>query len=330
MTPLSHEQVVAYRKQVPAAVEREPMSRHTTFHIGGAARLYVVAQTSEDCVAAVRAAQDIGIPFFIYGGGSNLLVADAGYEGVVIQLTSRNMEPLPQGLRVDAGVLTALAARKAVELGWGGFEWAVTVPGTIGGAVYGNAGCYGGEMKDVVSAVDVYDPGARSRLRLTRDECAFAYRESLFKKKTSIILSVELTFPFTQSSADGKGKMDAFLQKRKDSQPLGSSSCGCVFRNVDFVQESELDLLKRQIDEIPASMLAQKRLGAGWLVDQVGMMGTRVGDMEVSAKHGNFFLNHGHATAEDVLALISFVKMKVRDEFGIQLQEEVQYLGFES
>lgn len=329
MTPLRDEQVLAYRGRVAFATEREPMSKHTTFHIGGNARLYVVANSSEDLVSAVRAAQELHIPFFIYGGGTNLLVADGGYEGVVIQAASKKVEVLSDGIRVEAGVLTALAARKSVELGWAGFEWAVTVPGTIGGAIFGNAGCYGGEMKDVVRSVQAYDLARGEPVTLTNAACGFLYRGSVFKEVPHIILSAELVFSAHQSAEEGKKKMDGLIQRRKDSQPLGASTCGCVFRNFDYIDDHELDILRRQVDEIPVGMTSMRRLGAGWLVERAGMTGKVVGDMEVSTKHGNFFLNHGHATAEDALALISFVKMKVRDELGIQLHEEVQYLGFE-
>lgn len=204
MTPLSLDIVAAYREQIPSATEDELMSRHTTFRIGGPARLYVVASSSEALLQAVQAAQTLNIPFYVYGGGTNLLVADAGYEGVVIQAANRGLEVLADGLRVEAGTVTALAARKSVELGWAGFEWAVTVPGAIGGAVYGNAGCYGGEMKDVVRSVDAYDLLKRERVTLSNEACGFVYRGSGFKHAPHLILSVELAFNAQQSIEVGR------------------------------------------------------------------------------------------------------------------------------
>ena len=330
MTLLRDDQVSAYCARVPSATEREPMSRHTTFHIGGDARIYVVVTSADACVEAVRAAQELAVPFYIYGGGTNVLVADTGYEGVIIQMANREMTVLSDGIRVDAGVVTALAARKSVELGWAGFEWAVTIPGTIGGAVFGNAGCFGGEMKDVVRTVDAYDLIKRERMMLSNAACQFVYRGSGFKQAPHLILSVELVFPSRQSVEEGKATIDKMMQRRKDSQPMGASTCGCVFRNYEYTSDQELEILRREVDEIPEHMASLHRLGAGWLVEQAGAMGQRVGDMEVSTKHGNFFLNHGRARAEDVLALISLVKMNVRDKLGIQLHEEVQYIGFDN
>ncbi len=328
MNPLHPDQIKEYQERIPETIEAEPMSRHTTFHIGGPARLYVVAKTSDACIDAVQAAEVLHIPWYIYGGGSNLLVADKGYEGVVIQLASSGIEATPMGMRVEAGVITALAARKAVAEGWAEFAWAVTVPGTIGGAVYGNAGCYGGEMTHVVSQVEAYDLLTHTRVQLDHMACGFVYRGSMFKERPHLILSAELVFASRKTPEEGKAEIERCLQKRKDTQPSGSSSCGSVFRNVDVHDEGEIEILRRHVDEIPPSRIVHRRLGAGWLIEQAGMMGERVGGMEVSMKHGNFFLNKGHATAEDVLTLISIVKMKVRDRFGIQLQEEVQELGF--
>lgn len=312
------------------------MAKHTSFRVGGDARLYVVAPSSEAIVRAVQVAIELGIPWYVYGGGSNLLVSDDGFEGVIVQAANRDltMRDARCELRVEAGAITGAVARKSVEAGMAGFEWAVGVPGTIGGALYGNAGCYGGEMRDVVESVDAFRLSDGQRVTLTKEECGFGYRTSLFKHEPHLLFSCVLQFaPACRTgreaadAATGKARMDEIMTMRKEKQPLASSSAGCVFKNYEFTDEKELDILKRHVD-VPQSMIDKKQIPVGWLIDQAGLLGKNVGDVEVSTKHGNFFINKGKARAQDIIALISLVKMKVRDEFGLELREEVQEVGF--
>lgn len=327
-------QINQYRERVPDATEQEPMAKHTSFRVGGVARLYVVASSSDALVAAVRAAKEVGIPWFVYGGGSNLLVADAGYDGVVIQAANRcitveesRIKNQESRLHAEAGAITAMVARKSVDAGLTGFEWAIGVPGTVGGAVYGNAGCFGGEMKDAVVSVDVYDPEKDERNTLPSTACGFGYRDSAFKRQRVLILGTTLALAPAPDPAASRARMDEVMRLRKEKQPLEGSSCGCVFKNVDYTNDADVEKLAGEV-EIPASMLAAKRLSAGWLIEQAGLLGQKIGDVEVSEKHGNFFLNRGKASAADIVTLISLVKRKVRDDFGIELHEEAQYLGF--
>lgn len=326
MISLTPNQISEFKSRVPNATENEPMAKHTSFRVGGAARLYVVAPSAEAVLGAVSAADELSIPWYVYGGGSNLLVSDDGYEGIVIQAAMRAVTI--EGLRVtaEAGAITGLVARQSVNAGLTGFEWAIGVPGTIGGAVYGNAGCYGGEMKDVIVSVDAYRVADKQRVMLSNADCGFGYRTSRFKHEPQIIFSTTIELKPGDPAA-GKAKMDEIVQKRKASQPLEQSSAGCVFKNFEFSDPKELEILARSV-EIPEAMKQSGKISAGWLIDQAGMQGKAVGDVEVSSKHGNFFVNKGKARAQDVLALISFVKMKVRDDLGIELQEEVQLLGF--
>lgn len=326
-TVLTKNQVDTYRSRITSARLDESMSKHTTFRLGGPARLYVVASSSEALLQAVEAALDLEIPWSIIGGGTNLLVADEGFEGVVIQAANQRFEIDGESVYAESGVISALLARKTVEAGLTGFEWVVGLPGTIGGAVYGNAGCYGGEMRDTITAVDVYHVATRTRRLLAPTDCEFGYRDSIFKQDRYVILDAEFKLKKAGDPTASKVRMEEILRERKDKQPLGASSAGCVFKNFEFEYESSLDILKRDVD-VPGAMLVSKRIPAGWLIDQAGLKGTAIGDFQVSDKHGNFLLNKGKGKASEVLALISLVKMKVRDTFGIELQEEVQLLGF--
>lgn len=327
MKILSVDVIAAYAARIPSVQFDESMQRHTTFRLGGAARLYVVASSSDLLLQAVHAAIELDIPWYVIGGGTNMLVADTGFEGVVIQVANQGFKIEGESVHVESGMVSALVARKTVEAGLTGFEWAVGLPGTMGGAVYGDAGCFGGEMRDSVVSVDVYHVASRTRRALSSKECQFGYRESVFKHERFVILGCTLGLKRAENPDEAKAKMNTILSDRKDKQPLGESSAGCVFKNFEYQDENALAILRRDID-VPISMLSAKRIPAGWLIDQAGLKGQTVGGFEVSERHGNFLLNKGRGKAEDVLALISLVKMKVRDLYGIQLQEEVQLLGF--
>jgi UDP-N-acetylmuramate dehydrogenase len=326
MTPLTPEQVAAITSTLTPVLEHEPMDKHTNFRIGGAARLYYSAPDSEALVRAVQAAKQAGTPFYVFGGGSNLLVSDLGYEGLMIQAANRGLAIREQTLIAEAGVLTALTARKAAEAGLTGFEWAIGVPGTIGGAVYGNAGCFGGEMKDVVSAVDAVRLDTGERKRYANAECAFGYRDSMFKHVPHLILGCEIMLAIGEK-ATALAKLNDINSSRKASQPLAQASAGCLFKNFEFSSDDDIAKLIGQVD-VPKDMLERHRISAGWLVDQIGLLGKTMGKVKVSEEHGNFIVNTGGGKAEDVIALASLVKMKIRDEYGVMLQDEVQLVGF--
>jgi UDP-N-acetylmuramate dehydrogenase len=327
MKQLSQKSIDAFLTRFPSARLHEPMSKHTTFRLGGPARLYVVANSSDLLMQTVETAIDLDIPWAVIGGGTNLLVADEGFEGVVIQAANQGLSIDGDIVRIESGLVSALVARKTVEAGLTGFEWAVGLPGTIGGAIYGDAGCYGAEMCDSIISVDVYHIATKMRKTLTNQECRFGYRDSLFKQERHLILGCVLALKKASDPAASRVLMDKILSERKDKQPLGESSAGCVFKNFAYQNETALDILRRDV-EVPEQMLLAKRIPAGWLIDQANLKGTAVGDFRVSEKHGNFLINKGKGRASEVLALISLVKMKVRDTFGIELQEEVQLLGF--
>jgi UDP-N-acetylmuramate dehydrogenase len=182
-------------------------------------------------------------------------------------------------------------------------------------------------MKDTVASVDVYHPEKDERKTVPSKECGFGYRDSAFKRERVLILGTTLELALAPDPIASRARMEDVMRLRKEKQPLDGSSCGCVFKNVDYANEAEIETLTSQF-EIPGTMRAAKRLSAGWLIQQAGLLGQKIGDVEISGKHGNFFLNRGKAKAEDVVSLISLVKRKVRDDFGIELHDEVQYLGF--
>jgi len=324
---ISDQLVKNFRERFPVVVENEPMSKHTSLRIGGPARLYFVAEQVDDLTNILKAAQADGIPFYVFGGGSNMLVSDQGFDGLIVQIAFRAIQVRRVTISAFAGAVTSMVAKQAGEAGLAGLEWATGVPGTIGGAVYGNSGCFGGEVKDNLVSVDVLTLPDLKRVALPKAECQFGYRDSRFKREPHIILMA--TFGLKAGDfIDIRKRMDDIVKKKKAGQPYDHPSAGCMFKNFVYQDEAEIEILKRQIKDVPADMLARKSISAGWLVDQVGMRGEKIGEVQVSEKHGNFLVNLGSARAQDVLMLTSKVKMKVRDELGVMLEDEVQLVGF--
>jgi len=324
-------------------LEREPMHRHTNFRIGGPARYYVEARTAEDVARTVAIAQAAGLPWFALGGGSNTLVGDAGFDGLVIQIALREIVVEGDRVRAGAGAITASVAREAGRAGLSGFEWAVSLPGTIGGAVRGNAGCFGGEMEGVIEDVRIlemqnpegdaprpYGAGFECRMQnVTNTECGFRYRHSIFKEHPGWII-LEATLALRRADPDTcQAAMDQFLERRRTSQPNGKPSAGCLFKNIETraLSSDAVERLERFSSGAWRDVAHDGRLSVGWIIDRLGLKGRRVGGAMISEHHGNFTLNLGGATAADVFALGEAVRERARDVLGMDIEYEVQRLG---
>lgn len=308
----------------------EPMSRHTNYRIGGPADHYLEVRDADEAEAALAAFVGAGIPYFILGGGSNLLVSDEGYRGAIVRMAMREVKV--EGTRViaDAGAPTGLLSRTAADAGLSGLEWAIGIPGTVGGAVRGNAGSFGGEMKDSIESVEVIvvGDGSVSRETWPKAKCGFSYRTSEMKRMSPAPVILSATFALVPGDKAGiKARMDEVMTKRKAHQPLSLSSAGCVFTNVDLKGDEDLSRLLADTD-VPKEFIERKRIPSGWLIQEAGLKGAKVGDARISEEHGNFCVNMGSATADEVAQLVSLVKTRIRDRYGLELKEEIQYLGF--
>lgn len=282
----------------------EPMTKHTSFHIGGPAELMAQPQSEAELQSLLLKAAEAAVPVTLVGNGSNLLVRDKGIRGLVIKLGSmlRDIKVSGNVLTFGSGVSLAQASKKAAELGLSGMEFAVGIPGSIGGAVYMNAGAYDGEMAKVVKSVRVMD-AAGEVSELSAGELDFGYRHSALQGSGKIVTSVtvELAAGDKQSIAE---KMADFSNRRITKQPLELPSAGSMFKR-------------------PPGYFA------GTLIDQTGLKGYTVGGAQVSTKHAGFVVNIGGATAADVLQLISDVQAKVFAAHGVHLEPEVLVLGEE-
>lgn len=302
----------------------EPMSKHTNFRIGGPARFFVEVKSVNELQQILEVAKTNAIATCILGGGSNMLVSDQGFNGIMIKMALREMQIDKNRVQADSGVPMILLSRKVGEACLTGLEWAITLPGTVGGAVRGNAGCFGGETRDhLVEAIVLSNGEVVTR---SNAEMHFGYRESMFKHTNEIVLSA--VFELEQGDCELiKQTMELNLSKRKTSQPTDAGSAGCMFKNYEISSEDELQQIKSKLD-LSSEMCARMQISVGWLIDQLDLKGFQMGGAKVSEKHGNFLVNSGNATADEVVQLIAFIKTRARNTYGIILQEEVQYVGF--
>ncbi len=284
------------------ALRDEPMSAHTTFHIGGPADLFVMPNTAEELKAVLKLSREAQVPCTVIGNGSNLLVADRGVRGVVVQLF-RNWNDIEQTgntIRARAGAMLTGIARVALNCSLTGLEFASGIPGTLGGAVIMNAGAYGGEMKQVVREVKVLTQEGEI-LTLSGDEMEFGYRTSVAGKNGWIILEAVMELEPGDHDAM-KARMDELREQRMTKQPLDLPSAGSTFKR-------------------PEGYFAGK------LIQDCGLRGFTVGGAQVSEKHCGFVVNRGGATAADVRELMRQVSEKVHAEYGVWLEPEVKMLG---
>ncbi len=317
-------------KQFGQVKINEPLSKHTTFKIGGTADYFLIVERTSSLVSALQFLDGAGQEYFILGGGSNMLVRDQGFRGVAVQVRTKELNITDSGIVCDAGCTTVEVARKSIQANFVGFEWGVGVPGTIGGAVRGNAGAMNEETKDCVEKVEVYENG--EMVEYTNAECEFSYRSSRFKHKGGVVLRVWLALQKAEPgvSAQGMKKALEYLQYRNKTQPQGFSSTGCVFKNVevkDILVTAGPEEKERLLSlGVPEEFFTKGKISAGWLVEHAGMKGAQVGQAKVSEVHGNFVVNMGQAHAQDVLNLVEEIKEKVYDRFHLKIEEEMQII----
>ncbi len=300
--------------------ENVSLAAHSTFQIGGPARYAVAVATVEELQEAIAWARTNKTVWRVLGSGSNLLVSDAGYKGLIIWYRDKQVSVDEESgfVEVGAGALTAVVAGTIARAGLTGFEWAAGVPGTIGGAIYGNAGASGGEMKDVIS--DVYVVEKSGLKTYTAAECEFHYRDSRFKKTSGVIIGATMRLARAEISGEPIEKIKQTLKYRSDTQPKGLASSGCIFKNYEPVDSECSALVSRGV---PENFIAVRRIPSGWLIEHSGLKGHQIGTARVSDVHGNFIVNAGEGRAADIVSLIGHIKQVVREKFGVTLDEEI-------
>lgn len=317
-----------------ALIENEPLSKYTTIKIGGPAKYFVHGKSSEILKKAYAAAVELAIPYFLLAGGSNLLVSDKGIEGLVIRVENDDLKIEGEKVFCGAGLSLAKLTSETVRSGLAGCEWAIVIPGYVGGSIRGNAGAYGGDFSQITAQVQVFD--GKEEKTYSRDQIQFHYRDSIFKhqQRPEIILSAQLDLK-KDKPAECRQRMLSFLKKKNTEHPMGLPSCGCFFKNVELLAGSyELKdpALGRPSDffksEVPAEFIDRGSVPAGFLIEALDLKGKKIGGIQVSPKHANYLVNTNDAKAADVIMMLSLIKQKARTAFGVQLKEEVQLVGF--
>ena len=327
------------------------LSKYTSFKIGGAARFFCVAENNDEIQEALEFAGKNKLNIFILGGGSNLLISDEGFDGLVIRIMNQELRVRNNEIFVGSGLSLAKLVGESVKNNLTGLEWAAGIPGTVGGAIVNNAGAFGKCMGDIVESVEIcwlHSPGGlwspsagglqtgstalkglwnQHIKKLNNKECDFSYRNSIFKEeKKYIILNAVLKLE-KGNEAESRKMILEYFKSRKEKQPLEYPSAGSVFKNPKVDEKH----FKRLIKEYPElnKIVKNNTIPAGWLIEQIDeLKNKKIGGVMISEKHCNFIVNTGNAKAEDVVILISLIKQKIRNHFGIQLEEEVEYVGF--
>jgi len=295
---MKNEKLANIKELLSEVEENISLAQFTTFRIGGNAKYFFIAKSKEDIIKAIKAVQQCDLPFFILANGSNVLFSDKGFDGLVIKLENTKCELNANIIYADAGVKLHTMVDIATEAELSGMEWANGIPGTIGGAVRGNAGAFNSSMSKIVKTIEVLDVLTSKIKNYEAKDCGFGYRDSIFKKNRNlIILSIEI-----QLQKENKDKIKEQIKKyrdyRKEQHPLELPSAGSIFKN-------------------------PLKFSAGELIEKCGLKGRKIGKAQISEKHCNFILNLGGATAKDVLSLIKLAKEKVKENFGVELEEEI-------
>lgn len=277
------------------------MKEHINFEVGGPADILLIPSKVEQIIESIKICKENNIPYFVMGNGSNLLVKDGGIRGVVIKLTGlTNLEVNEEEIKADCGVMLKELSDKALENSLTGLEFACGIPGSVGGAVFMNAGAYNGEIKNVIKEAEVITSSGEI-ITLSKDELELGYRTSKVMKDNSIVINA--TFKLEKGNKEEiKETIDDLTQKREEKQPLEYPSAGSTFKR-------------------PEGYFAGK------LIQDSGLKGYSIGGAAVSSKHSGFVINKGNATAKDILDLIAYIQEKVKKQFGVELHTEVRIIG---
>ncbi len=284
----------------------EPMSKHSSFRVGGPAELYLEVDSVEKLKAILDVNKELKLPITVIGNGTNILVKDKGIKGIVIKYVAKGIAKATLdndtfAITADAGLPNAALANELLKDSLTGFEFAASIPGTIGGAIYMNAGAFGGEMENIVSEVTFLDLDDLAIYKSDGDDCDFGYRHSKFENMNTVILSATMVFN-KGDKEEIKRTMDAYLQKRLETQPYDKPNAGSTFKRGDgFI--------------------------TAMLIDEAGLKGHTIGGAQVSEKHAGFIVNTGNATAKDILDLIKYVQKAIMEKYGKAIEPEVRILG---
>ncbi len=315
--------MVDIKNLLPNVKEDVLLAPYTTFRIGGKSQYFFSADNNQELVKAVKAAKESRTPFFVLGGGSNVLISDNGFQGLVIRAENSQTEVRDSCIYAEAGVPLADVVILARDHFLTGIEWAAGIYGTVGGAVRGNAGAFGGDMSQITEQADALDTSAGEVKNFSQVECAFNYRSSIFKQNKNLIIISAVFRLQTGEKENIEKKSSEHIQYRKENHPLDFPSAGSIFKSIDLKNFPE-----SVVGQYPEIKNFSDTVPAGFLIEKAGLKGKRIGDAEISNQHANFIVNLGQAKAKDVLDLIKLAKQEVQKTFKVRLEEELVLIGF--
>ncbi|MBT3690321.1 UDP-N-acetylmuramate dehydrogenase [bacterium] len=313
-----------FKKIDPDIKENFSLKEFTTFKIGGNCKYFSLVKDVKQLVELIKLARSNNVPIQLIGGGSNILISDNGFSGLVIKLQFNTLEIKDTNVEVSADIELSDLINQTVNSGLISLAVMMGIPGTIGGAVVGNAGAYGIQISNFFEKATVLDNNLEVK-ELSCDDLDFKYRHSILKENDWIVLNINLKLEKGDRDEALK-KMSEIVDDRESKHP-GFPSAGSTFKNIE-INDEVISILKDKNIEIPNKFIEYKKIPAAFLIDHLGLKGKIIGGAQISDEHANHIINAKDAKADHVVQLISFVKMKVRDEIGIQLKEEVRYIGF--
>jgi len=302
----------------------EPLATYTTVRLGGKAKYFLIVKETEDLIWAVKKAQELSIPYFILGGGSNTLISDAGYDGLVIKNETAKLVCQGNMIIADSGLMLSVMLKKLAEMDKGGLEFLAGIPGTIGGAVCGNAGAWGKSMADTVVSISVLGSNGKA-IKVNNKQIGFSYRKTLIKKsvlenpeKPPVILSVQL-----KASSNTKEAIlrisENYIKMRASKQPQGYC-LGSVYKNIILDKN-------QTISEETKPFVSENIIPAGLVFDRLGFRGKRKGKIQISLMHANFIMNLGRGKTYDYFELITEMQEQAKKQYGLKFEREIVVLG---
>ncbi|KKR09675.1 MAG: UDP-N-acetylenolpyruvoylglucosamine reductase [Parcubacteria group bacterium GW2011_GWA2_39_18] len=304
------------------------LSALTTFKVGGKVKFFVEAENLEQLKEAIDFAKKNKLILKVLGGGTNSLISDRGFDGLIIKYTARHISLSDDYIMAEAGAPMGALTQLAFLRGIKNFANFAGLPGTVGGAIYGNAGSFGNSIGDFILDIEAINEEGELK-KINKKEIEFDYRFSNFKKNGLIILSARFLIEYGDKKEISK-IMQECMQRRIQTQPLSESSAGCVFRNtkIEEISPENLKKLFQLFPDLRNISSKNKQIPASFLIDKAEFKGMKVGGVEVSQKHANFLITHKGAKAQDIALLIEKIKEGVKEKFGVVLREEVQWIGF--
>ena len=303
--------------------ENEILANYSTFKIGGPAKYFTVVKSKEELIEAIDFAKKKNSRFFVFGGGSNILFRDQGYDGLVVKIQIQDIRTQNSEVIAAAGLPFSKLIIESINAGLTGLEWATGIPGTVGGAAAGNAGAYGHSISEFVKNITVLSDNGATDWQIKNypaEKCDFIYRGSRFKKSDNREIILEVEFNLEKGDREKSKKIIQGILEKRRNKPVSYPSAGCTFKNIVI---DELKNKEEFLKLIPREKIKGGKFPAGWLIENCGLKGRQINGAKIAEEHANYIVNAGGAASGDIIKLIELCKQKTREKFNLDLEEEI-------